>query len=215
MKRLQITLFVIAFVILGTQSFRHVYVKWIEPRSSVLDSYREPVDTAIASATSLDELLAMYEQADSAVQEYESNPDNPRIPSTRYGGPGRPYGERERLQTEPYASQLKIEQAIWDWERRAKGVFELRFFWGCGLLSILLGVWCHRKWNAWLGMAAIIAGFSEMAYWTSPLARSFGGMPEFERLLTHKLLLSFISWGLLVTLWLLADRWGKRATLTE
>ena len=53
--------------------------------------------------------------------------------------------------------------------------------WGCGLLSILLGVWCHRKWNAWLGMAAIIAGFSEMAYWTTPLARPFGGMPEFER----------------------------------
>jgi hypothetical protein len=35
MKRLQTTLFVLAFIIIGTQSFRHVYVKWIEPRSSV------------------------------------------------------------------------------------------------------------------------------------------------------------------------------------
>ena len=70
MKRLQITLFVIAFVILGTQSFRHLYVKWIEPRSSVLDSFRVPVDTAIASATSLGELVAMYEQAHSAVQDW-------------------------------------------------------------------------------------------------------------------------------------------------
>ena len=203
MKRLQITLFVIAFVILGTQSFRHLYVKWIEPRSSVLDSYREPVDTAIASTTSLDELVAIYEQEHSAVQEYESNPDNPIIPS------------RERGQTEPYESQWKIERAIRQWEGRTKGIFELRFFWVCGLLSILLGVLCHKKWNAWLGMAAIIAGFSEMAYWTSPLTRSFGGMPEFERLLTNKLLLSFVSWGLLVTLWLLADKWGKNARTTD
>ncbi len=207
MKRLQITLFVIAFVILGTQSFRHLYVKWIEPRSSVLDSFRVPVDTAIASATSLGELVAMYEQAHSAVQEYESNPDTSRIPLSE---------QRQRRQAEPYVSEWKIGQAIRQWERRTKAIFELRFFWVCGLLSILLGVLCHKKWNAWLGMAAIIAGFSEMAYWTSPLARSFGGMPEFERLLTHKLLLSFISWGLLVTLWLLVDRWGKaRATVPE
>ena len=204
MKRLQITLFMIAFVILGTQPFRHVYVKWIEPRSSVLDSYREPVDTAIASATSLDELEAMYAQAHSAVQEYESNPDNPMVPF------------RERGVTEPYESEIKIEREIVGWERRTKGIFELRFFWGCGLLSILLGVGCHQKWNKWLGMAAIIAGFSEMAYWTSPLTHSFGAMPEFERLLTNKLLLSLIAWGLLVTLWLLVDRRGKaRATQTE
>ncbi len=204
MKRLQITLFIIAFLILGTQSFRHLYVKWIEPRSSVLDSYREPVDTAIASATSLDELVAMYEPAHSAVQEYESNPDNPVVPF------------RERRETEPYASQMKIEREIVGWERRTKGIFELRFFWAFGLLSILLGVGCHQKWNKWLGMAAIIAGFSEMAYWTSPLTRSFGAMPEFERLLTNKLLLSLISWGLLVTLWLLVDRWDKAgATPTE
>ncbi len=65
-------------------------------------------------------------------------------------------------------------------------------------------------------MVAIIADFSEMAYWTSPLTRSFGAMTEFERLLTNKLLLSLISWGLLVTLWVLVDKWGKaRATPTE
>lgn len=58
-------------------------------------------------------------------------------------------------------------------------------------------------------MASIIAGFSEMAYWTSPLARAFGALPEFERLLATKLLLSVVSWALLVALWLLMDQWGR------
>ena len=70
-------------------------------------------------------------------------------------------------------------------------------------------MWCYHKQNAWLGMAAIIAGFSEMAYWTSPLNRHFGAVPEFEQLLSHKLVFSLISWGLLVALWLLADKFAK------
>ena len=197
MKNLQITLFVIAFAILGTQSFRHVYVKWIEPRSSALDQFRDAVDTAIAAVATLDELVTLYEQAHTAVQQYESKPGNPEILL------------HERRETEPYASELKLEQQIQEWEARTKGIFQLRFFWSIGLFSVVLGIWSHKQWNAWLGMAAIIAGFSEMAYWTSPLARSFGAMPEFERLLTNKLALSFISWALLVTLWVLVDGWGK------
>jgi len=197
MKRLQTTLFVIAFVVIGTQSFRHIYVKWIEPRSSVLDAYREPVDTAIASAGSLQELVAMYERAHNLVQQYESKPANPTVRL------------HERQQTEPYASEMKLRREIEAWESRTRNIFELRFFWGLGFLSVLLGIWSYTKWNAWLGMAAIIAGFSEMAYWTSPLMRSFGAVPEFERLLGNKLVLSLITWGFLVTLWLLVDKWGK------
>jgi hypothetical protein len=37
-------------------------------------------------------------------------------------------------------------------------------------------------------------------------------MPEFERLLSNKLVLSLITWGILVTLWLLVDKWGKPRT---
>ncbi len=197
MRKLQTTLFVISFVILGTQLFRHVYVRWIEPRSSVLDAFREPVDTAIASAASLEELVAMYQRAHDLVRQYESKPTNTEVPF------------HERRETEPYASELKLQQEIETWEARTRNIFELRFFWAFGFLSVLLGVWCHMRWNAWLGMAAIIAGFSEMAYWTSPMNRSFGAMPEFERLLSNKLFLSFVSWSLLVALWLLVDKWGR------
>jgi hypothetical protein len=203
MKRLQTTLFVIAFVCIGTQSFRHVYVKWIEPRSSVLDAFRAPVDTAIASAGSLQALVAMYERAHRLVQEYERKPTNPEIPL------------HERSQTEPYASEMKLQAEIETWEEQTKHIFQLRFFWGLGLLSVVLGIWCHTRWNAWLGMAAIISGFSEMAYWTSPLTRSFGAVPEFERLLGNKLVLSLVTWALLVTLWLLVDKWSKPRTQGE
>ncbi len=196
MQRLQTTLFVIAFVVIGTQSFRHVYVKWIEPRSSVLDAYRAPVDTAIASANNLQDLVALYERAHSLVQQYESKAANPEVP------------RHERQEAEAYASEMKLRTEIEGWEARTKDIFQLRFFWGLGFLSVLLGIWCHTKWNAWLGMAAIISGFSEMAYWTSPLTRSFGAAPEFERLLGNKLVLSLITWSFLVTLWLLVDKWG-------
>jgi len=197
MKRLQTTLFVIAFIIIGTQSFRHVYVKWIEPRSSVLDAYQAPADTAIASAGSLKELAAMYARAHNLVQQYESKSTNPDIPLHR------------RDDTEPYASEMKLRREIETWEAQRNSIFQLRFFWTLGLLSVLLGIWCHTKWNAWLGMAAIISGFSEMAFWTSPLSRSSGAMPEFERLLGNKLVFSVITWGCLVVLWLLVDKWGK------
>lgn len=197
MKRLQTTLFVIAFVVLSTQTFRHVYVKWIEPRASVMDAYREPVDTAIAEVGSLDELAAMYQRAHAQVEEYESKPGNAEVP---------PF---ERSETEPYATMIKLADEIRDWEARRKNLFELRFFWSLGLVSVMLGLWGYHKQNAWLGMAAIIAGFAEMAYWTSPLNRHFGAVPEFERLLSHKFVFSLISWGLLVTLWLLADKFGK------
>jgi hypothetical protein len=200
MKGLQTTLFVIAFVVIGTQSFRHVYVKWIEPRSSVLDAYRSTVDTAIASAGSLEELTAIYARAHDLVKQYESKAGNPEIP------------RHERAETEPYASEMRLQAEIENWEAQTRSIFQLRFFWSLGVLSVCLGIWCHTRWNAWLGMAAIISGFSEMAYWTSPLSRSFGAMPEFERLLSNKLVLSLITWGILVTLWLLVDKWGKPRT---
>ena len=63
MQRLQTTLFVILAVVLATQTFRHVWVKWIEPKGSVLDEFRRPVEKDLAATKSLDELKAMYAKA--------------------------------------------------------------------------------------------------------------------------------------------------------
>ena len=203
MRGLQTTLFVIAFVILGTQLFRHSYVKWIEPRSSALDAFKEPVDSVISSASTLEGLVALYRQAHDSVQGYERNSANPEIPF------------HERDDTEPYASERKLRREIEQWEMRTKEIFQVRFFWALGFLSVVLGAWCHKKWNAWIGMASIIAGFSEMAYWTSPLLNTFDALPEFERLLNTKLFLSLVSWTLLTALWLWHDKWGKASTPTS
>jgi len=41
MRKLRITLFVLALLALTTQATRHVYVRYLEPRISVLDKYDE------------------------------------------------------------------------------------------------------------------------------------------------------------------------------
>lgn len=198
MKALQTTLFLIAFVILGTQTVRHIYVKWIEPRSSVLDAYGEAVDSAISSARTLEELVALYDSAHRAVEEFEEDSANRAIP---------PF---ERQQDERYETKSQLREEIRAWEARTKNIFELRFFWALGFIGVLLGVLGRLKANAWMGMAAIVAGFSEMIYWTSPLNRYRAG-PEFERLLTEKLVLSVLAWVLLVVLWLLLEKRSPQA----
>ena len=198
-KALQTTLFLIAFVILGTQTVRHIYVKWIEPRSSVLDAYGESVDSAIASAATLEELVALYDSAHRAVEQFKGDSSYQAMePMDRH--------DDERIRTK---SELREE--ILAWEARTKNIFELRFFWSLGFMGVVLGVLGRLKANAWMGMAAIIAGFSEMIYWTSPLNRYRAG-PEFERLLTEKLVLSLVAWMLLIGLWLMLARRERQPT---
>ena len=201
MKALQTTLFLIAFVVLGTQTVRHIYVKWIEPRSSVLDAYDEPVDSAIAKAETLEELVALYDSAHREMKELERK-DLERDSAS--------HGVRDfnRPRDPRYRTESELREEIEAWEARTKNIFELRFFWALGLVGVVLGVLGLLKANAWLGMAGIMAGFSEMIYWTSPLHRYRGGA-EFERLLTEKLWLSLIAWLLLVGLWLLLEKRRK------
>ena len=71
MKATRTALFVIAFLIIGSQTFRHAYVRWLEPRGSVLDKYAAAGEKQAASAKSLEELAALYDQAHKKVEEYE------------------------------------------------------------------------------------------------------------------------------------------------
>jgi hypothetical protein len=194
MRALQITLFIIGFIVLSTQSFRHIYVKWIEPTSSVLDKYNEKVENDIESSKNLNELEAIYAQAHAKVEKYEADSSNIQIES------------EEKWDKEPYKSEFKAKQAIEQWESRHRMLFELYFYWFCGLASIILGVLSYRYVNAWIGISGVITGFSEMACWTSPLFRSFGEHGAFDMLLNAKLALSVTSFGLLVLLWLVSNK---------
>jgi hypothetical protein len=79
MKPLRITLFIIAFVILASQTFRHAYVRWIETRTSVLDKYNTETEKQISAAKSLDELVRQYDAAHAEVEKEKAaktkNPD--------------------------------------------------------------------------------------------------------------------------------------------
>jgi len=195
MRGLKITLFILGMLLLGTQTFRHVYVKWIEPTGSALDAYREEVDEDIAASQDLDELLVLYEKAREARKEFEdSHPDF--TPEQRYSQKTRVIFEKEQ----------KLEHAIRQLEAQSKSLFDLHFYWICGLLSVVLGLLAYCRINRWLGMAGMITGFTEMAFWTSPLWRSGGPQGEFDKLLTTKLVLSLTTLALLIGIWLQSNR---------
>lgn len=63
MKVFRTVVTILAFFILVPQTVRNAYVRWFEPRESVLDKYKQPMKGRIQAATSLDELVAMYEKA--------------------------------------------------------------------------------------------------------------------------------------------------------
>jgi hypothetical protein len=202
MRGLQVTLFVLLMVVIATQTFRHVYVKWIEPKGSVLDEFRDPVEGDLAASRSLAELKEMYRTADAAVKRFEKDASLEDIERS------------QRTQREVYRHRDEIRSAIERWEDQGRRVFQLWFYWGCGLAGILLGLLAYARVNRWLGMVGIITGFVEMAVWTSPLWRAWGPQQEFERLLTWKLVLSFVSMALLVGLWLWHERRRGRTAVT-
>ena len=194
MKTTITVLFLIAMVIATTQTFRHVYVKWIEPRDSVLNEFKDKVESDISEAKSLDELVILYRNAKNKVDTYERNPNNPEVEF------------HNRQHTEPYESEIKIKKEIEAREYDENQLFKLWFYWACGLSSVFIGIVVFHKINNWLGLAGIIVGFSEMLCWTSPLFHNRLLSQQFEYLLNYKLLFSFITWLLLISLWLLIEK---------
>lgn len=199
MRPLQITLLILGLLFQSTQTFRLVYTKWLEPKDSVLDKYNEKVEKDIEGSENIEELLALYDQAYQKVKEYENNPKKPEI---EY---------KDRGAKEPYKTERKIRSAINEYESHSFQIHKLRFFWFCGLCSILMGFIVYIKVERWLGIVGFITGFSEMIYWTCPVIFGiFGARFEFERLLNNKLFFSIITWFLLVLSWFILNRFeGK------
>lgn len=192
MNALQKTLGIIAFLILSSQTVRHTYVRWFEPRASVLDKYDKPLKDEIASATSIDELLRHYDpvrkQVDAAKQELSKA--------------GKKLTYEEEKDVEPYKSEHALREAITEWEEKSKEIHEIRFFWLIGLAFFVLGLLTYRKVSRWFGLTLLIAAFTEFIYWTSPTFLG-ANTREFDRLLGHKLTFSVISLILLiVVIWL-------------
>ena len=199
MRPLQTVLFVSAFVILTTQTLRHVYVRFVGPRASVLDKFKEQVEKDITSATSLEELVSLYEAAHDKVKEIAKK-EPTKIEDE--------YGKRQR---EPYKTEASLDEAIRTWESQRQEIYQLCFFCGCGGAILLLGLLCYTFADRWLGLGGIIGGFAEVIYWSSPSFRVFGSESEFDRLLTLKLVFSIVAWAILICLWLYSGQRAERS----
>ena len=192
MKTFGTVVTIIAFFILIPQTARHVYVRWIEPRGSVLDKFKQPMKQNITAATSLNELLELYERerAKRGSSSHEGSAttvaSEPGYGSSPSAGP---------VSSLASTAESNLEQAITDWEKCSDEIFELRFYWSLGLGLVVLGIIAH-KLNLAAGLVLRIIGFSEMIFWTSP---SFigSGTHEMNRLLVNKLVFSSITLALL------------------
>lgn len=195
MKILKRTFLIIFTLIITTQTFRHVYVKFIEPKVSVLDKYKNKTEKNIYLSKNIAELEILYKNVNNKVIKYEIN--NKPINS---------YNMRTR---EPYKSKFEIKEAIQSAERINKMLFELRFYWMCGLIAIIIGLIIYIKINKYMGFSTLLIGLFEIATWTSPLFRGYGRQLGLERLLNEKLFFSVLSFLIMLVLWLLNEKINK------
>ena len=186
MKATERVFAILAVLVLLTQTVRHAYILWFEPRVSILDRYDHPLGNRISSAKSLGELVRLYDPVKREVDRLQA------AEARNHQGTS---GFNEDL--EPYRSERDLRQAIQSWEGKNKEIRSLQFYWTAGLLVLCLGFVLHRWGNRWAGLTLEITAFAEFIYWTSPTFFR-ENVREFDRLLTQKLLLSVVSVALLV-----------------
>lgn len=185
MEALKKTLFILSVMAVISYTIRHVYLKWVEPRGSILDKYEEPIVSEIKKATSLQQLEKLYSDASNKVLVYDSLDSIKAM---------QPY---QRDQLEPYKSRDEARNAINAWERQSHEIFQIRFYWVLGLVLAIIGFALYKKVNPWLGITVLITGFAEMVYWSSP-SFFFGAEFEYNNLLTNKIILSILTLMLLI-----------------
>jgi hypothetical protein len=198
MKTAITVLFVIAMTVGTVQSLRHVYVKWVEPDTSVLDEFRDDVDAEIASARSLEDLVVLYREAREEAAAKAANEE-----ATDDLGQDAQF--RHMMREQGSEAERRIGREIQSREHDHQQLVKLRFYWSAGLIIFVLGALVFRRLNAWLGFSFIVIGFSEMLCWTSPLFHFSLMSRQFETLLNTKLTFSLITWILLIISWFLFD----------
>jgi hypothetical protein len=185
MESLKKTLFIIAMVSVTGYTIRHMYLKWIDPRSSVLDKYEKPITSEIKNASSLKQLEQLYADAHRKVQAADS------VDSVKHMEP------YKRSDLEIYRNENELRNAIEEWEAKSREIFKIRFYWGVGLVLVVIGFILYKRVDPWLGITTLITGFGEMVYWTSPTF-FYGAGFEYDHLLDNKIVLSIATLVLLV-----------------
>jgi hypothetical protein len=180
-----------ALLIVAAQTFRHVYVRWVEPRDSVLDQFREKTEQEIAASKTLEELAALYSDAKKLVQAEDAKHAEDTDSEADY----------RRRQREPYTSEELLRGAITERESHERLLQETHFFWWVGFGCALLGFIAYFHVHPWFGVSLMVVGMCEIIWATCPSFRSFGAAQEFDRLLTAKVVYSALSVALVLIAW--------------
>jgi len=209
MRSLRTVVFIITFFILLTQLARHAYIRFIEPRTSVLDRFdATPARDIIQRATSLEELVSAYETARQRVDELDE--ELRQALSTRTEDEYYVFREQWNEEHEAdYQRERELRNAVGQWERRSGQILELRVFWLFGIVFFLMGMALQWRGGSWLGMAFIISGLLEMVWWTSQSFHFAGSPVEFDRLLENKLIFTAATWLILLAAWYLHRRQAR------
>jgi hypothetical protein len=192
MKALRVVLVILgiyALLHVATQSFRHAFEVLVEPRTSIL-TMLDPAKEQITSTESLAELIKQYEAAKKKATEWKVGKTDEEIRQAEFSQEGPTYTVRLYRET--------IER----WETRQRKLYEVHFYWWCGIACLVLGIVCWRRINPWLGTAIFIVAFAEMIYWTTPEFRIWSDNEEFTRLVSWKLLYSGVTLLILVIMWI-------------
>lgn len=195
MRGAKIVLFLICVITVSTQTFRHIYVKFLDKNESILDKYRTDIEVSIYESTDMDQLEQLYIENDSKIKEIENTIE-------KY--------EEDRDYKQLQAEKRKITSAINRAERLSESTYKLMIYWTMGFFCVVFGCVSYFFTSKWISLAALISGFSEMMVWTSPLFDRSNTL-NFVELLNMKLVLSIITLILIVTLWLLNERFIEKS----
>jgi hypothetical protein len=192
MRGTKLTFFIILTIIILTQTIAHFYVKFIIPKESILDKYKDPIDEEIESKQSIEELDNLYIEAKSELDTFnEDNIDNSS-------------DEIDEKRDELEDNLKDIRNEINNVERKGLQLVELLFYWFIGLILIISGILIYQLLTKWIGTTLLFIGIGEMAICTSPLF-NWSNTIGFDFLLNMKLLLSFISLLIIIFIWIINE----------
>jgi len=196
MTGFRVVAFGLASIILCYQGVHFTYFKFFSPEESVLSDY---LDKQIKEAGSLEELIREYEVSLKKVTEYETeNPD--AVVLTRY----------QQQSIEPYKTKLRLEDAIDTWEQKTREYGRVWYQWSAGLVLFIVGIALFRWSRNWIALSLHIAGLSMMIWWSSPTRMMVGALAEHERLLNTKLLLTIVTFVMMLGAWFMSERMRAR-----
>lgn len=193
MKKLQITLFLLASLVLLTQTVRHVHLYFFELSSnaSALDPFESnyQIKKEVTEERSTKVLVAEFGVTQAKIKELEKDKTKEELE------------ELKKTESDLYEKNSRLRSEVEDRERRLREIRDLWIFCAAGLGFILLGGVFYLKQAVWMGLSLILAGFAELIWWSSPSFSGGGANAEYELLLLNKIVISLISLGLLYLAW--------------